>query len=229
MPEVAVLIPAYNEEENIEAVIKRTRQINPHLKILVVDDGSHDKTSQLAKKAGADVVIHKKNKGKAEAIRTGMNILKKYKWVVFLDADLQYSPEELKKFLNAIRRGNADFILGYRDFSQIPHFRHWFANNVVSSIFNICYSSDIRDLMCGLRAIRASLWMRMNLIFSGYLVETEMAYEVKILGAKTEQVNVGVKYHSKSGLERGIKIVFSIILHIIFWKIFGKRYILFFK
>lgn len=220
---IAVLIPAYNESKTIGEVVKRTRKAAPRIEVLVVDDGSKDDTAKLAKKAGATVIKHEVNKGKAQAMITGMHKLKNYDWVVFLDADLQYEPEEIVKFLEIIKQGDADFILGYRKFSDIPHFRHWLANVLVSFIFNICYGSNVKDLTCGLRAIRMDLWNKMHLIFSGYLVETEMAYDAAKLGARIQQLHVGVKYHSKSGVSRGVKIVASILLHTLFWKVFGKR------
>ena len=223
MDSVAVLIPAYNEAKTIAEVVIRTRKAAPDVKILVVDDGSVDNTTIIAKGAGADVLKLEKNKGKAQAMISGMVALKDYTWVVYLDADLQYAPEEIKKFLEIIKQDKADFILGYRDFGHIPHFRHRLANTVVSTLFNICYGTNVKDLTCGLRAIRTTLWQKMNLMFSGYLVETEMAYEAKKLGAYIEQVPVGVKYHGKSKVQRGVKITASIILHTIFWRLLGKR------
>ena len=220
---IAVLIPAYNESKTIGEVVKRTIKAAPGIDVLVVDDGSKDNTAGLAKKAGADVIKHEANKGKARAMITGMNKLKKFDWVVFLDADLQYEPEELSNFSDLIKKDDADFISGKRNFKNIPFFRHWLANTVVSTIFNICYASHVSDLTCGLRAIRTSLWRKMNLIFSGYLVETEMAYDAVKLKARIKEVDVHVKYHSKSGVSRGVKIVASILIHTLFWKIFGKR------
>ncbi len=220
---IAVLIPAYNESKTIGEVVKRTRKAARGIEVLVVDDGSKDNTAGLAKKAGADVIRHEVNKGKAQAMITGMNKLKKFDWVVFLDADLQYEPEEIVKFLEVIKQDGADFILGYRTFSNIPHFRHWLANVLVSLIFNVCYGANVRDLTCGLRAIKMSLWNKMNLIFSGYLVETEMAYDAAKFNARIQQMRVGVKYHSKSGVSRGVKIVASILIHTLFWKVVGKR------
>ena len=92
---LSVVIPAFNEEKTIETVVKKLLENNEIIP-LVVNDGSNDKTGEIAKEAGALVLTHEKNKGKGEAIKTGFNYILKQNNnspVVIIDADLQYSPE----------------------------------------------------------------------------------------------------------------------------------------
>ncbi len=105
---VSIVIPAYNESATVEAVIKVVKAINIVDEVIVVDDGSTDQTAQLAEKAGAIVISHKKNSGKGAALKTGF---KKSKGdvVAFIDADLHnISSEQIKKMIIPILDGRAD-------------------------------------------------------------------------------------------------------------------------
>ncbi|MFH0711069.1 MAG: glycosyltransferase family 2 protein, partial [Candidatus Aenigmatarchaeota archaeon] len=135
------LIPAYNEENHIEEVIRRLRKVDSIIP-LVVDDGSKDRTAELARKAGATVIRHLRNKGKGEALKTGFEyILKKKdaKYVVVVDSDLQFLPEESTRFLKALKKG-ANFVCGYRNFSRVP-FANRLGNQIWIFAFNLLFGS----------------------------------------------------------------------------------------
>src|ERR1043166_2585743 len=96
---VAALIPCYNEDARVSEVVRRTR---PHVDaVVVIDDGSPDSTSEVAKKAGAIVLRHEVNQGKGAAIRTGMQyaVEKGFDLMVFLDGDGQHNPDQIRKFV----------------------------------------------------------------------------------------------------------------------------------
>src|SRR5437899_11199979 len=96
----AAIIPAYREEKHIGDVVRRTRQQLDH--VLVVDDGSNDQTAQRAREAGAEVIVHSQNRGKGEAIKTGLRhwLDRQFTWALILDADGQHRPEEIDRFVN---------------------------------------------------------------------------------------------------------------------------------
>src|SRR5438874_13103910 len=95
----AAVIPAYNEEKHIGDVVRRTRQQLDH--VLVVDDGSRDKTADRAREAGGEVIVHQKNLGKGETIKTGLRhwLDRQFDFVIILDADGQHRPEEIDRFV----------------------------------------------------------------------------------------------------------------------------------
>src|SRR5256886_14854049 len=97
-PKIAAVIPAYNEEIHIGEVVRRTRQQLDD--VLVVDDGSRDKTAERAREAGAGVIVHEKNLGKGETIKTGLRhwLDRQFDSVIILDADGQHRPEEIDRF-----------------------------------------------------------------------------------------------------------------------------------
>src|SRR6516165_2046058 len=91
---IAAVIPAYNEEKHIVEVVRRTRQELDD--VLVVDDGSADKTADRAREADAEVIVHEINRGKGETIKTGLRhwLERQFDLVIILDADGQHRPEE---------------------------------------------------------------------------------------------------------------------------------------
>src|SRR3972149_3199680 len=101
MSRLGVLLPAYNEEENIQTVIDETMAHLPGSEIVVVDDGSADNTFELAMSKGVTVLKHEKNRGKGEALRTGFKYFlnQSVDFVIVSDTDSQYKLEEAPKIL----------------------------------------------------------------------------------------------------------------------------------
>src|SRR2546430_3430057 len=106
----AAVIPAYQDEKHIGDIARRTRERLDH--VLVVDDGSTDQTAQRAREAGAEVIVHNQNRGKGEAIKTGLGywlatasssrrtagrLDQEIMWVSLLDSDGQHLPEEIDR------------------------------------------------------------------------------------------------------------------------------------
>src|SRR5947207_9652938 len=132
---IAAVIPAYNEEKHIGDVVSRTRHELGN--VLVVDDGSHDKTAERAREAGAQVVVHEQNRGKGETIKTGLrHVLERdVDLVIILDADGQHRPEEIERFTAAaLSAEQPKLILGTRmnDLSSMPRVRR-FVNRWMSN------------------------------------------------------------------------------------------------
>src|SRR5213594_3888281 len=112
--QTAAVIPAYQDEKHIGDIVSRTREQLDH--VLVIDDGSTDQTAQRAREAGAEVIVHDQNRGKGEAIKTGLahwlavassslhaadGSDRHVIWVSLLDSDGQHLPEEIDRFLTA--------------------------------------------------------------------------------------------------------------------------------
>ncbi|MDE2939371.1 MAG: lysylphosphatidylglycerol synthase domain-containing protein [Chloroflexota bacterium] len=115
---VAVIIPAYNEAENLPETLGRIPwQRVPNLKVIVVDDGSTDSTASVAQDHGADVVIsHSRNRGLGAALRTGLAAANELdaRAAVYLDADGEYPPEQIPDLLEPVLQGEVDYVLGSR-------------------------------------------------------------------------------------------------------------------
>ena len=152
MPKIFALVPAYNEAKNIEKVLKKLKILK--IEAVVVDDGSKDKTYEIAKKHAKFVLRHERNKGKAEAIKTGLKFLLKnlrFDVVAILDADNAYDPLEIPKFVERIEKGY-DFVMGFRDWREVP-FRHKLGNLVWRKTFNTLFGTKLLDTNCGFVAM----------------------------------------------------------------------------
>lgn len=116
---VTAVIPAYNEEVTIAEVIETLRQVDLVSEVVVVSDGSHDSTAQVARSSGARVIEHRENQGKAAAMKTGFEATDA-PLVLFLDADLiGLSPSHVRALLHPVLRGEADMTVGIFDEGRI--------------------------------------------------------------------------------------------------------------
>ncbi len=116
MKDLLVMIPAYNEEKNIGAVIKGLGKSASFADILVIDDGSRDGTGRVCRELGVTAVRHKVNLGLATAIRTGMKyaLEKGYSYALQFDGDGQHDPEAVEKMLNTARERGNNITIGSR-------------------------------------------------------------------------------------------------------------------
>lgn len=109
LPKTSLIIPAYNEEKTIAHVIKQAKLVREISEIIVVDDGSRDRTANIAKDLGAEVIKHHKNLGKGEAIKTGISHARGTV-MLFLDADLQnITDKKISALITPILKDKADF------------------------------------------------------------------------------------------------------------------------
>ena len=111
-----IIIPAYNEQGAIHHVVSGVRQAVPHADVLVINDGSVDNTAQEAESAGALVVEHPFNLGIGGAVQTGLKFARDqgYDYVIRLDGDGQHNADEIQLFLNVLRSGRTDMVVGSR-------------------------------------------------------------------------------------------------------------------
>ena len=126
-----IQIPCFNEEQSLPVTLKRIPREFPGVdktEILIIDDGSTDKTAEVALKLGVDHIVKiNHHQGLAKAFKEGVEacIKKGADIIVNTDADNQYCGEEIAKLIEAIITGKADLVIGQRDFSKIEHFSHF--------------------------------------------------------------------------------------------------------
>lgn len=167
------IIPAFNEEQRIERVVRGALE---HLAVLVIDDGSRDKTSKVAQQAGAQVIQQTPNQGKGIALRKGFKhaLDSGYQVVVTLDADGQHDPAEIPTFLEAYQAGEPDLIIGKRDFREIPPVRR-LANSLGKWSFSWAVGQPIEDNQSGYRLLnRRMMESVLGSQESGFEFEVEM-------------------------------------------------------
>jgi glycosyltransferase involved in cell wall biosynthesis len=192
---IAAVIPAFNEEKHIGDVARRTREQLDH--VLVVDDGSRDKTGERARAAGAEVIVHPHNRGKGEAIRSGLRhwLDRQFTWVFILDADGQHRPEEIDRFIQAAMSDGAALLLGNRmkDISSMPFLRRIVNRYMSNRISRVC-GREIPDTQCGFRMVHRHLIPELLTGGNRFDYETEMLIIASRKGFRIESVPISTVY-----------------------------------
>lgn len=147
----SIIIPVYNEEESIGYVIDEIRQHHPDAEIIVVNDGSTDKTALvLSNYPHIKTFSHKKNLGKGFAICEGLKIAK-HDNCVFIDGDGQYDPRDIKHLIDKLKE--FDLVCGYRS-SRQDRKSSLIVSKIANSIRRTVLQDDIRDAACGIKALK---------------------------------------------------------------------------
>lgn len=153
---LTVVIPAYNEGDAVHRVIYKVRELRPQAEILVVDDGSKDNTAEIARAAGARVIVHPYNKGNGAAVKTGLRNATG-DVVLLLDADGQHPPEDIERVLEPI--GEYDLVVGARTRDSESAWIRDFGNFVFNRLATYLSGRDIPDLTSGFRAMKRDMIM----------------------------------------------------------------------
>jgi glycosyltransferase involved in cell wall biosynthesis len=192
---VAALIPSYYEEAHIQDVARRTLAQLDH--VLVLDDGSTDRTSEEARKAGAEVIRHERNQGKGAAIKTGFKELtaRGFLYVLILDGDGQHLPEEIPGFLEEANRTGAQFVVGTRmsDTRKMPPVRRMTNRFMSAQISRLC-GQPVPDSQCGFRMIHRDVIPHLFCNSNNYEYETEMLLIASREGFRIASVPVSTIY-----------------------------------
>lgn len=169
---ISIIIPAYNEEVTITKVIDELKEImHGAYEIIVVDDGSKDKTAQIAKSKGVKLIRHPYNKGYGASLKTGIKEAKG-DWLLIIDADGTYSPKEIPKLMKHMNE--YDMIVGSRTGSNvhIPLLRRP-AKFFLNKLANYLAGRRIEDLNSGMRLFKKEIALRFFSLFpSGFSFTT---------------------------------------------------------
>jgi glycosyltransferase involved in cell wall biosynthesis len=210
LEKVCAVICAYNEERTIEDVVKNTYMISDINDVVVVDDGSTDKTAKLAKKAGAIILLHKRNFGKGAALRTGFDyfLSNNYDAIVTLDADGQHLPEEIPLLINKLNEGY-DAVIGKRNFrvKNTPFSRRT-GNMVFSYLLSKINKADIPDAESGFRIFRRNpiLSFYNEIKNDGFPFEAELVVKLVKYNFKVGWVDVStIYYHGRKSKIKSFK------------------------
>jgi len=150
---VCVIIPAFNEEDSVGRVVSMTKELYPSFPVLVIDDGSQDKTGEIAKLQGAKVIRHPYNKGLGAAIKTGIRNADT-DIIIIIDADGQHDPKYVADMLPLL--SEYDMVVGARSMHTMPLGRKIF-NNAYNWAGTYLSGQKILDLTSGYRVVKRDL------------------------------------------------------------------------
>ncbi len=215
MVKLSVIIPAYNEQQTIEEIVRLVHEapvdapVEVEKEILVVDDGSTDGTREILQRLQKEfpdirVFYHEENRGKGAAIRTALEHATG-DFIVIQDADLEYDPREYGVLLRPLLEGKADVVYGSRFLG--PHraflFLHYLGNKFLNLITNILYDTILTDMETCYKMFRADVIKDIPLRARGFEFEPEITAKVLKRGYRVFEVPIS---YSGRDFEEGKKI-----------------------
>ncbi|MBR4207530.1 MAG: glycosyltransferase family 2 protein [Lachnospiraceae bacterium] len=195
MKDLLIIIPAYNEAENLPDVIKALRGMVDTPQILVVDDGSLDDTFDICRKLGVKAVRHKVNLGLSSAIRTGMQyaLVKGYRYAMQFDADGQHDASYVKELYDTIKKSGGDIVIGSRYLESKGNANaRYMGGRVISGCIRFMTGKKIKDPTSGMR-VYSDRVMKLFTESSLYSPEPDtLSYLIK-KGFKVSETGVEMK------------------------------------
>lgn len=212
-----VIIPAYNEEKYIQPVLEKIKK--NWRNIIVVDDGSQDKTYELAKKSVTHTLRHRINLGKGSALKTGsLYAFEKLgaQNVIFFDADDQHDSTLLPVFAEALE--NHEVVLGVRAFDNRMPFIRILLNRVGSLFVLFLFGAYIPDIPCGFKALSKRAFQLINWQSNDYAVEMEIAAKLAKHKLDFTTISIPTIYHD---LDRGMNFLdtLAIVRQLVEWRL----------
>jgi len=211
----SVVIPAYNEEATVCAIVRRALAQPEVQEIIVVDDGSDDSTwdalqLMLAEDFRVKAIRHPQNSGKGAALRTGF-ARATAPIVIVQDADLEYNPAEYSALIKPILENKADVVFGTRFLGAKAHrvlyYWHFVGNKIVTTLSNICTNLNLTDVEVGYKVFRREVLQKVRLCEDRFGFELEITAKVARLGG-VRLYEVPISYEGRTYAE-GKKIVWQ--------------------
>lgn len=205
VPKTSIIIPAYNEELGLKKVVKAISALDGNYEAIVIDDGSTDKTFEVAREffnlnfinMEFQIISHKRNMGKGAAMMSGIRHAKG-EYLIFIDSDNTYPIKAIPKIVETFKSGY-DMVVGSRSEGNgrsIPKFNQ-LGNHIFKFLFKSMYGSKNSDPLSGLYGIKAQHLKNMELVSTGFQIETEITIKAAAMGLKV--CNIPIDYNDRMG------------------------------
>jgi glycosyltransferase involved in cell wall biosynthesis len=207
-PLLSVVMPAFNEKDTIEEIIRRVLAVPIRTQLIVVDDcsidGTRDILTRLQPELGFTLLLQPKNQGKGAALRRGFEAVAG-DLVVIQDADLEYSPEEFPELIELICQGRADVVYGSRFLGRhrVFLFTHYAGNLLLTFLTNVLYNTMLSDMETCYKVMRTQVLRSMTLESNGFGIEPELTAKIFKRGYRVYEVPIT---YDGRGYEEGKKI-----------------------
>jgi len=207
-PLLSVVMPAFNELNTIEEIVRRVVAVPLRIELIVVDDCSTDGTRntlvELQHELGFTLLLQPRNLGKGAALRRGFEAVHG-DVVVVQDADLEYSPEEFPPLLELICEGRADVVYGSRFLGRhrVFLFTHYAGNRILTLLTNVLYNTMLTDMETCYKVMRTDVMRSMTLRSDGFGIEPELTAKIFKRGYRVYEVPIT---YDGRGYDEGKKI-----------------------
>ena len=223
--QISIIIPVYNEDKSILEVLKRihaTVDSQNNFEIIVINDGSTDNTLKVLEENNTlynQLITYGNNFGKGNAVKKGLEA-SKGEYIFFQDADLEYDPIELNRFIRVINLFHPDLIIGsrfnYSEYTRSHNILNKFGNNLISLVFNLTYNTTFTDIYSCYACYKKELLDEKDLKTKGFEQHAEILCKVVRKGKKFYEVPIS--YNGRTH-DEGKKIkfyhIFSVLYRII--------------
>ncbi len=230
---LSIVIPVYNEEATIVECVKRVMQSAYDKEIIIVNDGSSDRSQELIETLSSKhkeilSFSHSKNRGKGAAIATGLQHVTG-DIVIFQDADLEYNPEDYANLLAPIELGKADVVYGSRfrggSYSRAHLFWHMVGNRFLTTLSNMLTNLNLTDMETGYKAFHINTAKALNIKSLSFAVEPEITAKISRMNLRIYEVPIsyeGRNYNEgkKIGWKDGLIAIWAIFR----WKFFPEKF-----
>ena len=192
---VSIILPAFNEEGNIGPLVSRVREMDSRFQVIVIDDGSRDRTAEEAKAAGAEVYRHPYNIGNGAAVKSGIREAEG-DILVFMDGDGQHDPDDIPRLLAHLPE--YDLVVGARSLKDQASVGRAFGNVLYNWLAGYVANFPVKDLTSGFRAVKASVAKSMiYLLPNTYSYPTTMTLAVLRTGLSLKYVPIRTEKRKK--------------------------------
>jgi glycosyltransferase involved in cell wall biosynthesis len=209
---LSILMPVYNEQERVAEALKQALAVDYpcEVELVVVDDGSRDNTAEILKQyddSRLSVHIQPRNQGKGAAIKKAAEVATG-DYMVILDADLEYDPQDIPSLLRPVLDGRATVVYGNRTFGGHSAFSFWYVmgNRAVTTAANVLFNSYIGDLETCFKLMPLDLYRSLDVKSRGFGMEAEVTG--KLLRRKIRPYEVPISYTARTR-EEGKKITWK--------------------
>ena len=212
---LTILMPAYNEAKTLEHAVGRVVDMQPALglplEILIVDDGSADRTIEIGERVAAAqssdqvhirVLQHGRNRGKGAAVHTGI-AASTGDYVVVQDADMEYDPADLPRLLRPLQEGRADVVFGSRfaggETHRVLYYWHSIGNRFLTLLSNMFTNLNLTDMEVGYKMFRGDLLRSLRLVETDFGFEPEVTARVaQLRNPRCRLYEVGISYAGRT-------------------------------
>jgi len=204
MKDLRIVIPAYNEEESIAEVISRVRKACPEAEVIVVDDGSKDRTAEIVRNCGVKVISNHTNLGKGGATKVGFvhNLNNGINYLAFIDADGTYPPESIPELYDMCKQRGYDIAVGSRLIRKnngMPRIRR-LGNKIFAGLLTFYSGKRTTDTSTGLRVFNVRLLPVFESLPNGLDFDTAMTTRALFEGPS--YVEISIEYNRRAGTSK---------------------------
>ncbi|MEV6526015.1 glycosyltransferase family 2 protein [Longispora sp. NPDC051575] len=209
---LSILMPVYNEEVRVADAVKQALNVDYpcEIELVIVDDGSRDRTVEILAEVDdprVKVFKHQRNQGKGAAILTAVHSASG-EFMVILDADLEYDPNDIPKLLQPVLDGHGEVVYGNRSFGGHSSYSFWYVmgNKGVTLAANVLFNSYIGDLETCFKLMPVALYKSLNIKSRGFGMEAEVTGKLLRRGVRPFEVPISYRARSR---EEGKKITWK--------------------